>query len=193
LGRGKCSRIDIEWNYAKKQADRTCRLSMKKYIHNLLVKFDHPKPLKPKLSPHKHCEIQYGAKVQTAMEDDTSAPLNATGIKHVQGIVGALLYYARAVEKKLLVALNAIGTQQAAATEATAAAISQLLDYVATYPNDGTIYRSSDMILAAHSDAAFNNESKGRSCAGAHIFLSENEPEPKWNGPVLTVTQIITF
>ena len=99
------------------------------------------------------------------MEDDTSAPLNASGIKRVQGIVGALLYYARAVDNKLLVALNAIGTQQAAATEAAAAAISQLLDYVATYPNDGTIYRSSNMILAAHSDAGFNNESKGRSRA----------------------------
>jgi hypothetical protein len=136
LGRGKFAGIDIEWNYTKNHADRTCRLSMKKYIHNLLVKFDHPKPLKPQLSPHRHREIQYGAKVQKAIEDDTSAPLDAAGIKCVQGIVGALLYYARAVDNKLLVAINSIGTQQAAATEATAAAISQLLNYVATYPND---------------------------------------------------------
>ena len=49
------------------------------------------------------------------------------------------------------------------------------------------------MIPAAHSDAGFNNESKGRSRAGAKIFLSENEPEPKWNGPVLTIAQIINF
>jgi hypothetical protein len=124
LGRDNFSGIDIEWNYAKKHADRTCRLSMKKYIHNLLVKFEHPKPLKPQLSPYKHREIHYGAKVQKAMEDDTSAPLDAAGIKLVQGIVGALLYYARAVDNKLLVALNAIGTQQAAATEVTASAIS---------------------------------------------------------------------
>ena len=74
--------------------------------------------------------------------EDTSAPLNAAGIKRVQGIVGALLYYVRSIDNKLLVALNAIGTQQAAATEATDAAVSQLLDYVATYPNAGTIYRS---------------------------------------------------
>ena len=127
------------------------------------------------------------------MEDDTSVPLNAAGIKRVQGIFGALLYYARAVDNKLLVALNAIGTHKSAATEATESAISQLLDYVATYPNDGTIYRSSDMVLAAHSDAGFNNESKGHSRAGSHIFLSENEPEPKWNGPVLTIAQIIIF
>ena len=47
------------------------------------------------------------------------------------------------------------------------------------------------MILAAHTDAGFPNESKSRSRAGAHIFLSENEPKPKINGPVLTIAQII--
>jgi hypothetical protein len=97
------------------------------------------------------------------------------------------------VDNKLLVALNAIGMQQSAATQQTQQAIDQLLDYVATYPNDGIIYRSSEMVLAAHLDAGFNNESKGRSRAGAHIFLSEDEPEPKWNGPILTIAQIIKF
>ena len=105
--------------------------------------------LKPQLSPHKHREIQYGAKIQTAIDVDTSPPLDTKGIKRVQQIVGALLYYARAVDNKLLVALNAIGMQQSAATEETDKAISQLLDYVATYPNHGTIYRSSGMVLAA--------------------------------------------
>ena len=71
--------------------------------------------------------------------------------------------------------------------------ISQLLDYVATYPHDGTIYRSSVIALAAHSDAGFNNESKGRSRAGSTFFLSEDNPEPKWNGPILTIVQIIKF
>ena len=49
------------------------------------------------------------------------------------------------------------------------------------------------MILCAHSDARFHNESRGRSRAGAHIFLSEDEPVPKLNGPVLTIAQIIKF
>ena len=53
--------------------------------------------------------------------------------------MGALLYVGRAVNNKLLVALSAIVSQQAAATEDTAAAIEQLLDYVATYPNDGIL------------------------------------------------------
>ena len=49
----------------------------------------------------------------------------------------------------------------------------------------------SDMILAAHADAGFLHELWARSRAGAHILLSENEPKPKLNGPILTIAQII--
>ena len=85
--------------------------------------------------------------------------LDEKGIKQVQMIVGALLFIGRAVNNKLLVALSAISAQQSKATENTNEAMNQLLDYCATYPNDGIIYRTSDMVLAAHSDAGFNNES----------------------------------
>ena len=92
-----------------------------------------------------------------------------------------------------MVSINTIGTQQASETEATNDAVHKLLDYLATYPNDGILYRSSDMILAAHSDAGFHNESKGRSQSGVHIFLSEYNLIPRWNDPILTVAQIIKF
>ena len=103
---------------------------------------------------------------------DDSPPMNDKGIKIFEGILGALIYIGIAVNNKLLVALSAIGAQQAAATEDTKYAIGQLLDYVATYPDDGILFRKSDMILAAHADAGFLNESKSRSRSGAHIFLS---------------------
>ena len=47
------------------------------------------------------------------------------------------------------------------------------------------------MILTAHAYAGFLNESKACSRVGAHIFLSEKNPNPKLNGPVLTIAQII--
>ena len=78
-----------------------------------------------------------------------------------------------------------------AATEQTVAAIDQLLDHVATYPDYEIIYRASDMILAAHSDTGLSNDSKARSRAGADIFLSEDKPTPKQNGAVLAISQII--
>ena len=71
--------------------------------------------------------------------------------------MGALLYVGREFNNKVLVALWSIGAQQAAATKENAAAIEQLLDYVATYPNDGIIFRKSDMRLAAHADIVFLN------------------------------------
>ena len=62
---------------------------------------------------------------------------------------------------------------------------------MATYPNDGILFRKSDMILAAHADAGFMKCFLARSRAGTHIFFSVNEPKPKLNGPVLTIAQII--
>jgi len=164
---------------------------MDEYIRELLLKYGHPMPKKPQHSPRQHTPITYGAKQQFSQEEDCSPRLDDIGVKRIQGIVGGLLYYARAVNNKLLMPLSAIGAEQANATEDTAQAILQLLDYVATYPNDGITYRASDMILTAHSDAAYLNESKARSRAGAYIFLSEDEPVPKLNGPILTIAQII--
>ena len=73
-------------------------------------------------------------------ELDTSPRLDRTGIKQVQGIIGLLLYYAWAVDNKLLMTLSAIGAHQAAATENTHTEVNKLLNYVATYPSDGTTY-----------------------------------------------------
>ena len=97
------------------------------------------------------------------------------------------------MNNKLLVALSAIGSQQASATESTNNVIHQLLDYCATYPDNGIHYLSSDMILVAHSDAGFTNETNSRSRAGAHIFLSENDSIPRWNGRLLTIAQIMKY
>jgi hypothetical protein len=49
------------------------------------------------------------------------------------------------------------------------------------------------MILCAHANTSFHNESKGRSKPGAHIFISKNKPFTKHNGPVLSISQIMKF
>ena len=112
----KLSGIDLAWYYTDRHANRNCRISIDGYISKVLLKYGHPCPIKPQLSPHKHSKVIYGAKEQFSQEDDTSPPMDNQGTKRIQGIVGALLYYARAVENKLLVGLSAIGSQKAAAT-----------------------------------------------------------------------------
>ena len=58
---------------------------------------------------------------------------------------------------------------------------------VATYPDDGLLFRASEMVLCAHADTGFNNKTRSRSRGGAHIFLSEDDARPRWNGAVLAI------
>ena len=185
------SGINLDWNYNPVHAKRTFCLTMDNNIANLIVKFNHTDPRKPQHSPYKHAPIIYSAKIQYTAEADDSAPLDKAVILRVQYIVGALLFYGRAVDNKLLLALSELGQQQASTIEATNDAITQLLDYVATYPSDGISYRASGMVLAAHSDTAYLNVTTACSRAGAHIMLSDDVPAPSYNGPVLTIAHII--
>jgi hypothetical protein len=185
----KFAGMDIEWNYAS----RRCCISMPGYISLLLLKYRHPQPTKLQLSPYKCLPIAYGAKSHITPDLDASELLDANRKCCVQEIVGSLLYYAQAVDNKLLVVLSVIAARQAKATVATEHAVNLLLDYVATYPNYGIVYCASDMILCAHADAGFLNDTNSCSRASAHIYLSENDPFLQFNGAILSISQIIKF
>ena len=49
------------------------------------------------------------------------------------------------------------------------------------------------MFLSTHLDASFLTEPGSCSHAGAHIFLSKDDPVPCTNGPILTISQAIKF
>ena len=51
----KYSGIDLAWDYNK----RTFRATMNGYIQYIRMKYDHPDPNKPQLSPHDHQPITY--------------------------------------------------------------------------------------------------------------------------------------
>jgi hypothetical protein len=161
------------------------------YLSSLILKYNHPQPAKQWLSPYKCHPIAYGAKSHITPNPEASELLGANHKNCVQEIVGSLLYYARAVNNKLLVALNAIAACQANSTIDTEQAVKLLLDYVATYLNDSIVYHASDMILLA--DAGFLNETNSCSRAGAHIYLSENGLFPQFNDAILSIAQIIKF
>ena len=69
--------------------------------------------------------------------------------------------------------------------------IKKLLDYAATHPDAAVTYRSSNMVLAAHSDASYLSETKSQSRAGEHFFMASDIAVPDNNGAVHTVAQII--
>ncbi len=163
------------------------------YISLLLLKYKRSHPTKPRLSPYKCLPIAYSSKLHIAPDLDALELLDANRKHRVQEIVGSLLYYAQAVDNKILVALSAIVACQARATIATEQAVNLLLDYVATHPNDGIVYRANDMILCANADAGFLKKTNSCSKAGSHIYLSENDPFPQFNGAILSIVQIIKF
>ena len=74
---------------------------------------------KPQLDAHHHSEIAYDGKVQYSKDVYGSKVLDVSGITWVQSILGALLFYAREVDNKLLIELRTIVFQQAVATQET--------------------------------------------------------------------------
>jgi hypothetical protein len=179
--------LTIEWNYENGQV----HLWMPGYVSKALLRFEHKKTDKIQNSPHPHNIPAYGAKIQYAEQSDESPKLDKAGIKYVQQVAGTLLYYGRAVDTTILLALSSIASEQAAPTERTREKVKQLLDYCASQEEAIITYNASKMILAVHSDAGYANEKKARSRAGGHFFLSSNEPNPPNNGAILTNAAII--
>ena len=83
---------------------------MEGYINKVFLKYVHIKPTHPQLTQYKNQEIKYGVKHQLSPAEDTRPALDSAGVKIIQTIIGALLYYARSVKNKILVALSAIGS-----------------------------------------------------------------------------------
>ena len=106
--------LTIDWAYEKGYVD----ISMPSYIKKVLHKYQHPTPSKPEYSPHDHIEPTYGLKRQYAPVDNSKL-LDLKGIRRIQGFIGSLLFYGRAIDNTMLTTINEISTVQTKATEKT--------------------------------------------------------------------------
>jgi hypothetical protein len=179
--------LTLDWDYIQ----RRVHLSMPGYIAKALSRFAHETPSKPQHQPHPHAEKTYGATVQYAKALDNSPLLPPNSKTYIQQVLGVLLYYGRAVDSTVLVALSSIASAQAAPTELTLSLIKQLLDYVATHPDAILTYKKSDMVLAVHSDASYLSKPQARSRAGGHFFLAGEADDPPNNGAILNISKIM--
>jgi len=80
----------LEWDYEAGHVT----ISMPGYIRQALHKFKHPINRPQTHSPSKVIAPTYGTKVQYAEQEDNNIILPASDIKHVQSVIGTLLYYA---------------------------------------------------------------------------------------------------
>ena len=177
--------IDLEWNYKERYVD----ISMKGYVKKALQRFEHPPPKRPQHAPSKWVAPQYGATIQMATPEDDSPPLEKAMVTRIMEIIGVFLYYARAVDNTMQVALGSLAAAQTQGTEATMEAAVHLLNYAATHPEAKVRYRASDMKLHIHSDASYLSEPKARSRVGGFFYLDGKEdPQPDKppciNGPI---------
>jgi hypothetical protein len=160
--------LQLDWNYKAGLVD----ISMPGYVAKALQRFEHPTPSRPQLSPHATNPIQFGVRSQLTETPDTSPPMSVAQIKRLQQIAGVFLYYARAVDSSMLVALGSLAALQTKATQKLEAAITQFLDYASSNPSATVRFRASEMVLYVHSDASYLSESGARSRAGGIFFLS---------------------
>jgi hypothetical protein len=126
------------------------------------------------------------------MLPDETDPLPKTDRIQPATIIGKLLYYARAVDSTLNVALSALASEQNQPTMGTRKKLIQLLNYCATHPAAQVTFHASDMILYVHSDAGYNNETKARSRSGGHFYLgNKHDNRQLHNGAILNPTHIL--
>ncbi len=119
------------------------------YIGKALTRLQHEQPKCPQNSPHKHVAPNYGAKAQYVEPNRISLLLDKELKKYLQAVTRTLLYYARSVDPTILIALNAIVTQQAAPMQNTMEEVKQVLDYCASQEEAILTYHASKMIFCS--------------------------------------------
>ena len=183
--------ITLDWHYDDKYVD----ISMPNYVHKQILRyFRHNPPKRDQLCPYEPNPIKYG-KNSDHLDPEVQSPyLGKLEKKYIQQVVGSFLYYARAIDMTILMALSAIAAEQSKPTEATMKRVHQLLDYMRSNPNAKIRFQASDMILNIHSDASYLTATKGRSRAGGYFFLGSlpREGSPiKLNGNIAITCAIL--
>ena len=179
--------ISLKWDYT----NRTLETSVPGFVKKLLHRLQHPTPSKPQHAPAKAVPINYGAKHQEAIPEDTTPQLSEEGIRRIQRAVGTFAWYSRATDLIMAKTLSSIAGRQVKATEKLKEELNQFLDYCSTHPDERVRYVASDMILALHSDASHLSEPQSKSRAAGHFYLTNNNHKDMNNGAILTLSKII--
>ena len=96
--------IKRKWDYVH----RTVTLSMPSYVHKSLHRFQHILRGGKEYFPYTCSPIQYGQKIQYADPLDTADYLLDKETNLIQQVCGTFLYYAIAIDNKIIPALSNI-------------------------------------------------------------------------------------
>jgi hypothetical protein len=166
------------------------------YIKKILQEYNHIKLMTKQTCPYTPAPKQFGSEAQRPLPADVSPRLDKKGITRVQQIIGCILYYARAVDMMVLMALSSIAIDQTTATEKTMAKCVQLLDYLAYHVDAKVRFYASNMIMNIHSDASYLSKGQAHSQNCGHFFMGwiPNDGELiQINGAFHVSTNVIRF
>ena len=133
------------------------------YIEKKMQEYGHVIPNRLQMCPYSPEPKKFGSEAQAPLAPDASPKLDEKGIKRIQQIVGSILYYACAVDMKVLAALSTIAINQTKAPERTMKRCIQLLEYLASNQNAKVRFHVSNMVMNIHSDASYLSESGAQS------------------------------
>ena len=162
-----------------------------------MKKLEHTGLKTPKYATHRWTPKAYGQQVHLDSLEDTSEILSETEKNKIQRVVGSFLYYARAINNTIHIAINDIAAIQASPTNKTKDTTIMLMDYLHTHPNAKIRYLPSDIQLYVDSDAAYLVATKAKSRITGHFYLSDQYntspkiPGPRLNGPAHIECQLL--
>ena len=84
---------------------------MQNYVPKQLLAYGRPPPKRAQHTPFEPRPTSYGAKSDTIIHEDPGKLLGDSDKKYMQQVLESFLYYARAIDMKILLALNDIATQ----------------------------------------------------------------------------------
>ena len=113
-----------------------------KLYKHALHKFQHSPLTFKQQAPYSWIPKLYGKQTQLVNEPNLSPPLSNHITTRIQQIVGKFLYHARAIDDRILVALNSISTIQSKLTEDTLRKVNHLFDYLAANPDYEVTYKA---------------------------------------------------
>ncbi len=105
--------IALSWDYI----NRTVDISMPGYIKKKIQEYNHIIEKHNQTCPYAPAPKQFGTEVQALPPTDYYPCLDKAGIWRVQIIVGSILYYTRAVNMTILMALSTTVSKQTKASE----------------------------------------------------------------------------
>jgi len=169
---------------------RTLSMSYPGYIQKLLAHV-RPHDVFPADSPAVPHDVVYRSKDPQLFRKDTTPAASIAQAKELQVVVGSILYYARAVDPRMLEAVSFLSSLQSHPTVLVMDKMERLLGHASTHDDAQLTIYPSDMLLAIFSDASFNSRPGSKSVAGGHHFLGRRNDPDFLNAPILNICSTI--